>query len=82
MMFIPLGLVTPLLLGERGMGRTLKLGVLLTVLAELARLLLGCGLTVENIAVDLLCVGIGVCLYRTVRDNFAEARLGSGLARE
>ena len=44
--------------------------------------LLGCGLTVENNAVDLLCVGIGVCLYRTVRDNFAEARLGSGLARE
>ena len=36
----------------------------------------------ENNAVDLLCVGIGVCLYRTVRDNFAEARLGSGLARE
>ena len=49
---------------------------------ELARLLLGCGLTVENIAVDLLCVGMGACLYRTVRDNLAEPRLGSSLARE
>ena len=49
--------------------------------AELARLLLGCGLTAENIAVDLLCVGVGVCLYRTVRDNFAEPRVMSRLAR-
>ena len=72
MMFVPLGLITPIFLGERGMDRTLKLGILLTALVELVRLLLGCGLSVENITVDLFSVGVGLCLYRTIRDNLAE----------
>ena len=74
-MFLPFGLVTPFFLGEPSMGTTLKLGVLLTAIVEVARLVLGYGLTVENIALDLLCIGTGVCLYHAIRSNLSRTSI-------